>query len=309
MANRVLPTVETGATRLNRNHHRMRRSSRAHGMRRVPALFLRLMFVIYAFVPGVVSHGLIMRPPGRQLLAGNNNCPQCSAAGGAGALQRHGGLHGLAGDPWDQAVPRDHEAGGKFYRAGVYSTVVQGSVLDIEILTTTNHYGRFEFRICKVSGGYDTAPEREAEELTEACLDENILVQANTPSAQEVGARYFYATPGDPEVYRYTIPYQLPEGLVCDGVDSHCVLQFQWQTLHGCRPEGWPDAYALDKETGMCGDPKQPSIYSEWFYNVADLVIVPPESAADLEPDVLSSGERVTRWFYHPSLVQYYDLE
>ena len=305
----MLPTVESSAQGANRNHRicAARRSSNARAIRRMPVLFMRLICVLYALVPRVLSHGLIMRPPGRQLLAGSDKCPHCSSAGGSGALQTHNGLHGLAGDPWDQQVPRDHEAGGTFYRQGVYSTVVQGSVLDIEILTTTNHYGRFEFRICKVSGGDDTAPEREAEELTEACLDENVLVQANTPSAQEVGQRYFYAKPGDPEVYRYEMPYQLPEELLCDGVDSHCVLQFQWQTLHGCKPEGWPDAYALDKDYANCGDPKDPNIFSEWFYNVADLVIVPPGS--DVDPDVLSNGERVSRRFYHTSLEPYYDLE
>ena len=259
--------------------------------------------------PGVCAHGLLMRPPARSIFAVDpvDTCPQCLSAGGVGVLEQHDGLHGLAGDPWDQAVPRDHEAGGRYYR-GVYATQIQASILDIEVLTTTNHYGRFEFRICKVSGGYETAAEREAEELTEACLNENQLVQAHTPSAQEVGARYFYATPGDPEVYRYSMQYQLPEELVCDGVESHCVLQFQWQTLHGCKPEGWPEEYALDKAYGDCGDPEDPDIFSEWFYNVADLVIVPPGNGS-VDTEVLSNGQRMSKTYDHPSLLTYYQLE
>lgn len=230
-----------------------------------------------------------------------------------GELQAQHGKHGLAGDPYYESVPRSNEAGGRYWRKGIYSTVVQGSVLDIEVLTTTNHYGRFEFRLCKVNGTFDNAPEREAEELTEACLDSNRLVQANVPGAQAPGERFFYAKPGDPEVHRYYMHYQLPEELVCDGsADSgHCVLQWQWQTLHGCKPEGWPDAYALDKSYGYCGDPANPSIYSEWFYNVADLLIVPPgsEKAGEAGLDRLSDGSKVTRNFWHPSLVNYYDKE
>ena len=270
-----------------------------------------MMLICLCSVRRSVAHGVLMKPASRNLLNPANNCPQCSSAGGVGTLQANGGKHGLAGDPWDEKVPRSLEAGGQFWKKGLYSTVVQGSVLDMEVLTTTNHAGRFEFRICRIDGSWDDAPAQEAEQLTEECLDRNQLVQANVAGAQQPGERFFHATPGDPDVKRYYLHYQLPEELICDGVDSHCVLQWQWQTLHGCKREGWPDEYALGKSYGYCGDSNNPSIWSEWFYNVADLAIVPPgsDAAAGAGLDRLSTGEAVTKTFWHPSLQQYYDQE
>jgi hypothetical protein len=268
-------------------------------------LFVCTLFIALAYIPIVTSHGLMMHPLSRQALNVDNSCPQCSSAGGVGALSQHGGKHGLCGDPYGEPEPRANEAGGKFYRQGVFSTYAQAQVLDIEILTTTNHYGRFEFRVCNVRGGYDSAARLERDELTEECLDENILVQANVPGSQSPGERYFYATPGDPVVKRYKMHYQLPEELACDGETSHCVLQWHWLTLHNCRPDDWPAEYALNKDYQDCNV----GIQTEEFWGCSDIRILPPAAGEVIDSTKLSTGEEVSPYWWHPSLSTYYDQE
>ena len=172
--------------------------------------------------------------------------------------------------------PRSHEAGGVYYQPGMFTSYIQGQVMEVEVTTSTNHKGRFGLRICNVRGGYDTAPEREAEELTEDCFDENILVQANVDKAQRRGERFYYMGMGDPEWSTYRAYYQLPEDLVCDGVDSHCVLQWYWMTFHRCESANAPEKYTRGRV--RCEDHDADPPYPEEFWNVADILILPPGS-------------------------------
>ena len=255
------------------------------------------------------GHGSIIRPPARNVLAHDDTCPQCLNAGTTEAvsakktLKWPQGRHGLCGDAYEDSVPRDHEAGGAFYKRGLFTSYVQGQVIDIDILTTTNHNGKFGFRICKVSGGYDGAEENEKTELTEECFDQHILQQANVAGAQSPGQRWFYTTPGDPEITTYNLHYQLPEDLVCDGESSHCVLQWYWLTLQSCGFSDIPEKYVRKDATYLdCSVEGSP--YPEEFWNCADIVIQKP--GATPNSDVLSDGQSIKNvpW-NHPSLKQY----
>jgi len=260
----------------------------------------------------VAAHGSIIRPPARNVLARDNSCPQCLNAGTTDSvsakktLRWPEGRHGLCGDSYDgESAPRPHEAGGIYYKKGVYTSYVQGQVIDIDILTTTNHNGKFGFRICKVSGGFDSAAENEQKELSEECFDQHVLQQANVAGSQSPGTRWFYTTPGDPEITTYNLHYQLPEDLVCDGQESHCVLQWYWLTLQSCGFSDFPEKYVRKDATYLdCSVDGSP--YPEEFWNCADIVIQKPGDDNASTSDILSDGQDIKNvpW-NHPSLKQY----
>ena len=49
----------------------------------------------------------------------------------------------------------------------------------------------------------------------------------------------------------YTSYWQLPAGLLCDGVTARCVMQLHWTTGNSCTPPGTPAQYA--GSTATCG--------------------------------------------------------
>ena len=178
-------------------------------------LLLVLLLAIVLDASTLVSaHGYLASPKSRNLLAAETlgwSCPHCLNLGGVDVVSDSRtlvwpqGLRTLSGDPISAERPRAFEAGGEYYvpnypAAGEVdpSLYVAGTTLPITIVTTTNHNGRFSFRICRISGGYDNDTAiTEANALTEACLDENILVQADVRHAQQPGERYFYTPVSD----------------------------------------------------------------------------------------------------------------
>lgn len=104
------------------------------------------------------------------------------------------GQRSMCGDSATLAQPRPHEAGGVFWTGAVppASVFTEGQVANLTIRLTANHMGRFTFRICRVTGT-DVAAEQA--QLTQACLDEHILLQANTPDAQVRIARPPHCVP------------------------------------------------------------------------------------------------------------------
>jgi hypothetical protein len=109
----------------------------------------------------------------------------------------NGGKCGVCGDPWDQD-PRDHEPGGNFLivsfvlhnycynilavnffsnKKGEYATGIigktyyEGEEINITIDITANHYGYFEFRLCK--------NDEYMKKVEQNCFDENLLLIYN----------------------------------------------------------------------------------------------------------------------------------
>ena len=231
----------------------------------------------------VNAHGFLASPKSRNLLASEAmgySCPHCLNGGGVdevsqgGALQWPRGLRTLSGDPASSLTPRSFEAGGEFYTGTIGGNYTQGSVVDIRVALTTNHNGRFEFRVCNVPGGYDTAVKTEAEQLNDECLDQNVLLQANVKGVQMPGQRYFYTLPEDAgKSVEYQMFYQLPKELVCDGVHSHCVLQWYWLTFNSCQTSDAPTRYTRSgNNMPMCD--ASSSSYPEEFSNLADIRIL-----------------------------------
>ena len=244
-------------------------------------------------------------------MAPQDTCPQCLNAGTVNEVSVKNskrwphGQYGMCGDAYSDSKPRKHEAGGEFYSSGLYTTYAQGQVMDIHVTTTTNHNGKFGFRICKVSGGYDTAAENEKQQLTEECFDQHILKQAHMTGVQSPGDRWFYTTPGDPDFSEYSMQYQLPENLTCDGESSHCILQWYWLTIHACNPTDFPEQYLRKDATYQdCDVPGAP--YPEEFWNCADVVIKPPEQVNTKTVGQLSNGVSLDTWM-HPSVKHFYE--
>eukprot|EP00889_Picochlorum_renovo_P000940 jgi/Picre1/27970/NNA_000931.t1 len=172
-----------------------------------------------------------------------------------GTLQWPLGQHGICGDPYNAPKPRDHEVGGTFYGTGApVVTYEEGSVIRLEVTVTTNHNGR----------------------------------------SSKPGEKWFYTTPGDPMYNEYTMYYQLPDLLTCDGVDSRCILQFYWVSGNSCNPPNTPEKYKRPFGLPDCGSPG--AAYPEEFWNCADIKIVSkswksfyPETIGGMEKQVRSS--------------------
>lgn len=241
----------------------------------------------------VHAHGYLASPKSRNLLASEAmgySCPHCLNGGGVdevsqgGALQWPRGLRTLSGDPASESSPRSFEAGGELYAGTIGGNYTQGSVVDFRVVLTTNHNGRFSFRICKVRGGYDEAVEMEAEQLNNQCLDQHVLLQANVKGAQMPGERYWYTLPEDAaKSVEYQMFYELPQGLVCDGIDSHCVLQWYWLTFNSCQTPDAPVRYTrAANNMPMCDAPT--ASYPEEFANLADIMILRTSAGLQSHP-------------------------
>jgi len=179
------------------------------------------------------------------------------------------GNHGICGDPYADATPRKHEAGGKYWTGEIAGTYEQGGLINITTVVTTYHKGRFGYRICKIDGNSVAS---ETAQLTEECFNNNVLVQADVPGAQAPGDRWQHLGATHAEGYQGTFEavYQLPKNLVCDGVHSRCVLQWYYLTGNSCNPPNEPEQYAADY-LPTCGAAQ--STYPEEFWNCADIAI------------------------------------
>jgi hypothetical protein len=278
---------------------RARESGRACARRSssIPTALLLLVLVVVLpllfAVPAANAHGYLASPISRNLLASEKlgySCPHCLNLGGVDTVSQQrelvwpDGHRTLSGDPISERAPRSFEAGGEFYRLpdGGENVYVAGDVLPITIVTTTNHNGRFGFRICKVSGGYDgaTIADREAEQLTEECLDQNVLVQADVAGAQAPGQRWFYTPVKDAgKSVQYTMSYVVPEDLECDGISSHCVLQWYWLTFNSCQTADAPAKFTRSSNK-MANCDEETASYPEEFANLADIKVVRSEADA-----------------------------
>ncbi|RMZ53036.1 hypothetical protein APUTEX25_001155 [Auxenochlorella protothecoides] len=188
----------------------------------------------------------------RNYIANSDYCPHCLNAGGVRAVRIGDqkwpvGHHGLCGDNYSLAMPRPHEAGGKHYTGQIGGTFRTGSIMPIYVTMSTFHMGNFMFRICKIRGNTIA---NETAQLTEECFNENILTQANVPGQQNVSDPWYHT--GYMEASSYTLYFQLPASLECDGVTSKCVFQWYWLTANSCIPPGEPAEYVLDPLLGTC---------------------------------------------------------
>lgn len=75
----------------------------------------------------------------------------------------------MCGDPY--TGERKHEYGGVSATGTITGTYTEGQVVNMTIVITAAHKGRFMFRVCVIQD-----PTSERAELTDECLNQHILV-------------------------------------------------------------------------------------------------------------------------------------
>ncbi|KAK2080198.1 hypothetical protein QBZ16_000051 [Prototheca wickerhamii] len=194
------------------------------------------------------GHGYLAAPISRNYLHNTDYCPQCLNAGGPSAVGGGStwpvGQHGICGDP--ASGPLKHEYGGVSATGTLTANYTEGQEIDIKVTITAAHLGRFGFRICVIQH-----PTLEKTELTEACLDQHILVQSSASTNQDPGNRWWYQDSANGDKY---MKYLLPSGLTCDGVNTRCVFQWYYGTGNSCTMPDTPAQWA-SKGLGICGTP------------------------------------------------------
>ncbi|CAL8143129.1 unnamed protein product [Orchesella dallaii] len=186
---------------------------------------------LLAFIVLANGHGRLWTPPGRgtlwrfpQFQKYNPEPDYNDVEGFCGGFfvqyDKNGGQCGICGDPYDEAQPRRHEAGGLYGRGIITGSYQAGQVINVQIDLTASHLGYFEFRLCPQNNPLVPA--------TQECLDQNVLELADGS-----GTRYPIPT-FDAELH--TISLKLPEGVTC----RQCVLQWHYNTgnSHGTCTDG-----------------------------------------------------------------------
>ncbi|KAK6184672.1 hypothetical protein SNE40_007099 [Patella caerulea] len=115
------------------------------------------------------------------------------------------GKCGVCGDPFQEAQPRDHEAGGKYGKGIIVRRYQKGQKITVEIEITANHKGHFEFNICPTNNPKFPA--------TDACMNGYRLKTSS-------GHLKYYLNGDEGRVFVDVI---LPADLTC----SLCV--FRWK--------------------------------------------------------------------------------
>ncbi|KAF0700644.1 Aste57867_8822 [Aphanomyces stellatus] len=175
---------------------------------------------LLALAATAFGHGRMVKPPHRGHIGrvpGFEFIPIDYDDNGlsAGGIEKtKDGFHGICGDPYTDASPRSHENGGKW---GLFRNVTgravgqcfsPGATVPITIQITANHWGNFDFGVCKLNKPTDVE--------TEACFQP--LAQPNGQPLWKVPAGNLF----------FDMEYVLPKDLKCDG-DAHCVLRWHYR--------------------------------------------------------------------------------
>ena len=168
------------------------------------------LVLIAAVIKNVFGHGMMVRPIHRgsrwrcdESAPINYNDNELYCGGYTVQWEQHAGKCGLCGDNWADKTPRAHELGGTYGQGKIVKNYQPGSTMDVDILLTANHWGHFEFDLCKVKG-----------EETEGCFEKYKLLTSQ-------GRKWKIPTK---EKKLYTVQVLLPKKLECD----HCVLRWTY---------------------------------------------------------------------------------
>ena len=257
-------------------------------MRRL-SRFTTLAFSILAiFGEGstvVRGHGHLRTPESRNYVTRDGN-ENGQSAGGPSVVYGNGkypnGKHGVCGDP--ATGDRPHEAGGPRSNGGkVVATYKSGDTVDLEVVITANHWGKFQFKVCPLPRA-SMSPQEERAFATQACFDRNVLRNADD------GSDAYWLKETSTKSFR--VKFKLPPGLNCD----RCILQWYYMTGNSCVPKGVPQglpgySYSMGECGGNAANPEE-------FWNCADVKIGsgssqqqdPPASAARPPPKL--SGKK-----------------
>lgn len=106
-------------------------------------------------------------------------------------------------------MPRAHEYGGTYGEGVIVRKYGLGSLINIRVELTANHFGYFEFGVCP-----------DYKSTTQKCLDKNILKLVKPQENTDHNGVRYYPKEGNKV---YEIKYRLPKK-TC----PHCVLQWRY---------------------------------------------------------------------------------
>lgn len=194
--------------------------------------FFNFLILVNVF-NGISGHGIVVEPVGRASrwrLDGSYprdyNDMETFCGGFLVQWNQFGGKCGLCGDRYGDATPRLHELGGAFGQGVIVKNYTQGSVVNVNVKLTANHYGHFYFKICDL--------DYECE--SEVCFERYAVKLSSGLSTYVLSS----SAPGN-----FIVPIRLPSDLYC----NHCVLQWtyvagnNWGTcangtgMLGCGPQ------------------------------------------------------------------------
>lgn len=159
-------------------------------MWRILPLWASLLFWWALVVPTANAHGFLAIPKSRNWYHNSNYCPHCLNGGGTGKTKGTvypNSIHGMCGDP--ASGPLDHEAGGKFATGVITGTYEEGGLIRLAAAMSTYHKGFIEYRICRYPAG---TPDAERAALTDDCLNQYRLKQADISGSQVPGSYYYF---------------------------------------------------------------------------------------------------------------------
>lgn len=132
---------------------------------------------------------------------------------------------GVCGDAFDG--PRAHEYGGRYATGLISKSFPSGTnQIQITVRTMSQQLGSYEFRICSKDNIHGA--------VTQACLDQNVLMVKDDTAVNSVFKPRYYVTPSISNMPNHKITAKIPTGLTC----KHCVLQ--WKFISGKTPKNQP---------------------------------------------------------------------
>nr|XP_015836356.1 PREDICTED: uncharacterized protein LOC661801 isoform X1 [Tribolium castaneum] len=179
-----------------------------------------LAFLFVFFLPRISGHGRLIDPPSRASAwrygfdtPHNYNDHELYCGGFTRQWVKNEGKCGVCGDAWDSKIPRAHEFGGTYGQGVIVRKYTAGSVINIRVELTANHFGYFTFAVCP-----------DFKRATQKCLDKHVLklVKPQEGVDHHHSTRY-YPKEGNKV---YEMKYRLPKA-TCD----HCL--FQWRYIAG----------------------------------------------------------------------------
>ncbi|XP_030755205.1 uncharacterized protein LOC115881729 [Sitophilus oryzae] len=179
-------------------------------------IFATLSTIILSILDLIDGHGRLIEPPSRASAwrygfdtPHNYNDHELYCGGFTRQWVKNEGKCGVCGDAWDSKKPRAHEFGGVYGQGVIVRKYGVGSVMNIRVELTANHFGYFEFALC---------PDYKA--ATQDCLDQNILKLVKPQDGVEHRGYRFFPKEGNKV---YEIKYRLPKR-TC----KHCLLQWRY---------------------------------------------------------------------------------
>lgn len=201
----------------------------------------------------VRGHGYLLQPEARNWVA-HKQGRFWNEASGNGLGQGNTQGPGVCGDPFQTT-------NSNFINepSPVQATYKEGSVIELKVILTTNHGGKFSFRVC---------PRRR--DLDAACFGSNYLTRVDN------GQRDYWIFDIAAE---HTMRYKLPAGITCE---AGCVLQWEYYSMQSCIEPGCDRKYCggyadgdnvlYNSNPGFCG---RTGAQAEFFRNCADIRILP----------------------------------